>query len=285
MKYEYAGLQLRYIVLAVSGLVVFIMLFLGFFIKVTSIDPLVHPLTVSSISLIIIFLPFGLADFAEVKRKEEAERRLPDFLRDLAGHTNFGTPMSEAILRSAEVNYGPLSEEVNQIAGMIRLGIPVENALDDFGKRLKSETIIRVGKIIKKASESGSNTSDVISLISSFTTQTYLMRESRFADMRSYSTTMAVSFGVFLFVIIMLDLFFFPQIAGQSLGGSGSTLNIKSSSFGLIERIFSAGIIIQSVASGLISGVFRDGRLVSGSLVSGILVFISMVVLLIVGVM
>ncbi|MGP6207384.1 type II secretion system F family protein [Cuniculiplasma sp. SKW3] len=285
MKYEYAGLELRYIVLAVSGLVVFIMLFLGFFIKVASIDPLVHPLTVSSISLIIIFLPFGLADFAEVKRKEEAERRLPDFLRDLAGHTNFGTPMSEAILRSAEVNYGPLSEEVNQIAGMIRLGIPVETALDDFGKRLKSETIIRVGKIIKKASESGSNTSDVISLISSFTTQTYLMRESRFADMRSYSTTMAVSFGVFLFVIIMLDLFFFPQIAGQSLGGSGATLNIKSSSFGLIERIFSAGIIIQSVASGLISGVFRDGRLVSGSLVSGILVFISMVVLLIVGVM
>lgn len=285
MKYEYAGLQLRYIVLAASGLVVFIMLFLGFFIRVTSIDPIVHPLTVSSISLIIIFLPFGLADFAEVKRKEEAERRLPDFLRDLAGHTNFGTPMSEAILRSAEVNYGPLSEEVNQIAGMIRLGIPVETALDDFGKRLKSETIIRVGKIIKKASESGSNTSDVISLISSFTTQTYLMRESRFADMRSYSTTMAVSFGVFLFVIIMLDLFFFPQIAGQSLGGSGSTLNIKSSSFGLIERIFSAGIIIQSVASGLISGVFRDGRLVSGSLVSGILVFISMVVLLIVGVM
>lgn len=285
MKYEYAGLQLRYIVLAASGLVVFIMLFLGFFIRVTSIDPIVHPLTVSSISLIIIFLPFGLADFAEVKRKEEAERRLPDFLRDLAGHTNFGTPMSEAILRSAEVNYGPLSEEVNQIAGMIRLGIPVETALDDFGKRLKSETIIRVGKIIRKASESGSNTSDVISLISSFTTQTYLMRESRFADMRSYSTTMAVSFGVFLFVIIMLDLFFFPQIAGQSLGGSGSTLNIKSSSFGLIERIFSAGIIIQSVASGLISGVFRDGRLVSGSLVSGILVFISMVVLLIVGVM
>ncbi len=285
MKYEYAGLQLRYIVLAVSLLAVFIMVFLGIFIKVNALDPIIHPLTVSSIALIIMFLPFGLADFAEVKRREEAERRLPDFLRDLAGHTNFGTPMSEAILRSSEVNYGPLSEEVNQIAGMIRLGIPVETALDDFGKRLKSETIIRVGKIIKKASESGSNTSDVISLISSFTTQTYLMRESRFADMRSYSTTMAVSFGVFLFVIIMLDLFFFPQIAGQSLGGSGSTLNIKATSFGLIERIFSAGIIIQSVASGLISGVFRDGRLVSGSLVSGILVFLSMVVLLIVGVM
>ena len=48
---------------------------------------------------------------SRVKRIEEAERRLPDFLRDLAGHTNFGTPMSEAILRSAENKYGPLSIE------------------------------------------------------------------------------------------------------------------------------------------------------------------------------
>ncbi|MHB1439957.1 MAG: type II secretion system F family protein [Cuniculiplasma sp.] len=284
MKTEIGGIELRYVALAGSLLVIFIMFFFGYFFKINDLNPVVHPLTLSSIAMVILFFPFGLADFARVKRIEEAERRLPDFLRDLAGHTNFGTPMSEAILRSAENRYGPLSMEIEHLAGMVKLGIPVETALNDFGKRLKSPSIIRVGKIIKKASESGSNTSDVISLVSSFTTQTYLMRESRFADMRSYSTTLATSFGVFLFVIVMLDTFFFPQIAGGGLSGGG-VLNLASSSYGLIEKLFSAGVIVQSAASGLISGVFRDGRLTSGAMMSGILVMISMVVLLIIGVL
>ncbi|MCL5889001.1 MAG: type II secretion system F family protein [Candidatus Thermoplasmatota archaeon] len=284
MKGEVVGIELRYIALTGSVLAIFATFFTGYFFKAGDIDPLVHPLTLSTIALITLFFPFGLADFARVKRIEEAERRLPDFLRDLAGHTNFGTPMSEAILRSAENRYGPLSIEIEHLAGMVKLGIPVETALNDFGKRLKSQSIIRVGKIIKKASESGSNTSDVISLVSSFTTQTYLMRESRYADMRSYSTTLATSFGVFLFVIVMLDTFFFPQIAGGSPTGGG-VLSLNSSSYGLIEKLFSAGVIVQSAASGLISGVFRDGRLTSGAMMSGILVLISMVVLEVIGVL
>ncbi len=285
MRYEFKGVELRYIALTVSVMFVFVMLFVGYLFKYQTLDPLVHPLTLATISMIIIFFPFGLADFARVKRIEDAERRLPDFLRDLAGHTNFGTPMSEAILRSAENNYGPLSKEIQHLAGMIKLGIPVETALNDFGKRLKSKSVIRAGKIIKKASESGSNTSDVISLVSSFTTQTYLLRESRFADMRSYSTTLATSFGVFLFVIVMLDTFFFPQISGGGLSG-GNVLSVGSaSSYSAIEKLFSAGVIVQSAASGLISGVFRDGRLTSGAMMSGILVMISLVVLSVIGVM
>lgn len=283
MKYEIGGIELRYIAFAGSVSLISLMLFFGYFTKYAHLDPLVHPLTLGSISMIILFFPFGLADFARVKRIEEAERRLPDFLRDLAGHTNFGTPMSEAILRSSENNYGPLTKEVQHLAGMIKLGIPVEIALNDFGKRLKSKAIIRAGKIIQKASESGSNTSDVISLVSSFTTQTYLLRESRFADMRNYSTTLATSFGVFLFVIVMLDIYFFPQLSGGNLSGGG-ILSVSNSYAG-IERLFTAGVIVEGAASGLISGVFRDGRLTSGAMISGILVMISIVVMGVIGVL
>lgn len=284
MKYEIAGIELRYIAFAGSVSLISLTLFFGYFTKYSPLDPLVHPLTLGAVSMIILFFPFGLADFARVKRIEEAERRLPDFLRDLAGHTNFGTPMSEAILRSSENNYGPLTKEVQHLAGMIKLGIPVEMALNDFGKRLKSKAIIRAGKIIQKASESGSNTSDVISLVSSFTTQTYLLRESRFADMRNYSTTLATSFGVFLFVIVMLDVYFFPQLSGGSLSGGGGVLSVSNSYAG-IERLFTAGVIVEGAASGLISGVFRDGRLTSGAMISGILVMISIVVMGVIGVL
>lgn len=284
MKYSIAGISLRYFVLSLSVITVIVVNFLGIIYKIPYMNVLEHPISVSSIIILIILMPFGVADFAEQKRKETAEKRLPDFLRDLAGFTNFGTPMSEAILKASETNYGPLNEEIDHIAGMIKLGIPVETAIEDFGTRIKSKNIKMTGDIIKKASEAGSNTSDVVSLVSSFATQTYLMRESRYADMRSYSTTLATSFGVFLFVIIMLDLYFFPKLSASGLSSS-SALNFTSSSSYIIEKIFSAGIIVQSVASGLISGVFRDGRVVSGSMLAGILTLISIVVLAIVGVL
>lgn len=285
MKYEIAGIEIRYIAFSCSVAIISLMLFFGYITRYPLLDPMIHPLTLGSISLIILFFPFGLADFARVKRLEEAERRLPDFLRDIAGHTNFGMPISEAILRTSENRYGPLSKEIQHIAGMIKLGIPVEIALNDFGKRLKSPAIIRSGKIIKKASESGSNTSDVISMVSSFTTQIYLLRESRFADMKNYSTTLATSFGVFLFVIVMLDAFFFPQLTGGSLSGGG-VLSVGSvNSYAGIEKLFTAGVVVEGAASGLISGVFRDGRLTSGAMISGILVMISIVVMGIIGVM
>lgn len=269
--------------LAAFGLVDAIIIFLGIKGFIPTISLFVHPLTMSTILLIILLLPFGMADFAETKKLQEAERRIPDFLRDLAGHTTFGTPVSEAILRSSGNDYGPLNEEVRHVASLISIGVPVENALDGFGTILGDMTIARVGKILKKASESGSNTADVISMISSFTTQTYLMRESRAADMQNYSMVMAVSYGVFLFVILMLDLDFFTQL--KPSGISGSTLSPGVASFPVIERIFSLGIIVQSLTSGLISGVFRDGRLVSGAMIAGVLLLISFVVLTFAGVL
>ncbi len=87
--------------LAAFGSVDAIIIFLGIKGFIPTISLLVHPLTMSTILLIILLLPFGMADFAETKKLQEAERRIPDFLRDLAGHTTFGTPVSEAILRSS----------------------------------------------------------------------------------------------------------------------------------------------------------------------------------------
>ncbi|MHB1492625.1 MAG: type II secretion system F family protein [Thermoplasmataceae archaeon] len=276
-------LKLKYYVISAFAAIDGVILFVGIKGIIPIMSVLAHPLTMSTILLMLLLLPFGMADFAETKKLQEAERRIPDFLRDLAGHTTFGTPVSEAILRSSGNDYGPLNEEVRHVASLINIGVPVENALDGFGTILGDQTIARVGKILKKASESGSNTADVISMISSFTTQTYLMRESRAADMQNYSMVMAVSYGVFLFVILMLDLDFFTRL--KSSGAGATALSPGSATFPVIERIFSLGIIVQSLTSGLISGVFRDGRLVSGAMIAGVLLLISFVVLTFAGVL
>ena len=74
MKGEIGGIELRYVALAGSVLTIFVLFFTGYFFKINDLNPLVHPLTLSSIAMVILFFPFGLADFARVKRIEEAER-------------------------------------------------------------------------------------------------------------------------------------------------------------------------------------------------------------------
>ncbi|MCL4332828.1 MAG: type II secretion system F family protein [Candidatus Thermoplasmatota archaeon] len=239
-------------------------------------------LLIFSVFFIIIFIPYGFFDNVEMKRYYEAERRVPDFLRDLAEYTTFGMPISQAIVRASFSDYGPLSDEIKRVAALISWGLPVEQALGDFGVSIESDNVIRAGKIIVKASESGSNISDVMTMVSEFTSQMQLLRNQRFSEMKNYTMVMLISFGVFLFVILALDIDFLPQLAGGGFslgGGSGGGSNIAT-----IEQIFNIGMIVQGGGTGIISGVLRDGRISSGALLSGIMLAVSIAILFVIGV-
>ncbi|MCL4328057.1 MAG: type II secretion system F family protein [Candidatus Thermoplasmatota archaeon] len=230
-----------------------------------------------SVFFIIIFIPYGFFDSIEMKKFYESERRVPDFLRDLAEYTTFGMPISQAIVRTSNADYGPLSDEIKRVASLISWGLPVEDALADFGKSMGSDNVIRAGKVIVKASESGSNISDVMTMVSDFNTQMQLLRNQRFSEMKNYTMVMLISFGVFLFVILALDVDFLPHLGagGFSLGGgSGGPTNVST-----IEQIFNIGLLVQGGGTGILSGVLRDGRISSGAFLAGIMLAVSVVIL------
>ncbi len=274
MKTKFKALLVAYF-----AAIVFIVLYL--FISINNPTVSFNYLLAFSLFFIIIFIPYGFFDSVEMKRFYDAERRVPDFLRDLAEFTTFGMPIAEAIVRSSKADYGPLSGEIKRVAALISWGISVEEALFDFGKDLESENIIRAGKIIVKASESGSNISDVMTMVSDFTGQLQLMRNSRFAEMKNYTMVMMISFGVFLFVILTLDIDFLPQLGsgGFSLSGSGAPVSATS-----IEQVFNIGMLVQAGGTGILSGVLRDGRISSGIMLSGILLAVGLAILLMINV-
>ncbi|MCL4335078.1 MAG: type II secretion system F family protein [Candidatus Thermoplasmatota archaeon] len=239
-------------------------------------------LIIAGIVAVLIMVPYGVMDSIDMRTFYEAERRVSDFLRDVAEYTTFGMPISQAIVRASQTDYGPLSKEVKRVAALISWGIPVEEALSEFGKESGSQNIIRAGKIVMKAAESGSNISDVMNMVSEFTSQMQLMRNSRFSEMKSYTMVMMIAFGVFLFVVLILDVDFLPKLDS----GTSSTLYslaVGGSQIATIKNVFNIGMIVQGGGTGIISGVLRDGRISSGILLSGILILVSMVVLLLVG--
>lgn len=258
-----------------ASLLVFL-LFL--FLRIPAVDPRIHPIATFAILASIFLIPVGYVYDKQQGSIKDAERRLPDFLRDLSNYSIFGLPMAEAIKMTASNDYGHLSPEIRDLENKISVGLPVDEALETFGDKTGSADIRRVGRIIRKASESGNNTYDVVTLISDFNAQMALMRDTRRSEMQNYILVLLIALGVFIFVILIIDIGFFPQIKSTNLGSLGlpGSTNLRP----VIERIFDGGIYVQGVGIGAISGLLRDGRMRSGMLITGAILLVSALILI-----
>lgn len=240
------------------------------------------PLFVISVALAAPMIVYGSFDFIEVQRRYGAERRLPDLLRDLSNYTSFGIPLSKAFQRVAGNNYGPLTTGMRKVSSLVSSGIGFEGAIRELKAGIESSKIAMVSKILQKANESGSNTSDVIWILSEFTTQSELLKESRISEMKNYNLVMIISFAVFLFVILFLDIRFLQVMlehgvqTGSFIAGNLSSRNI--------EDAFSVGVLTQAISIGVISGILRDVRFGTGLLLSGVLISISTALFILLGV-
>lgn len=239
-------------------------------------------LFIISVSLFIPMVSYGAFDYVEFQRNYSAERRLPDLLRDLSNYTSFGVPLSEAFQRINRNTYGMLTSGVRRVSSLLSAGVIFEEAISHLGHGLQSSRIAMVSKILQKSNESGSNTSDVVWILSDFTSRSELLRESRAGEMKNYDLVMIISFAVFVFVIIFLDIRFIDTML-RNTTSSGSFINSQLSGLD-IERAFSVGVIVQALAIGMISGILRDVRMRSGVLLAGILLAVTTAVFVITGV-
>lgn len=255
-----------------------LVLLLFLFLRIPAVDPRIHPIATFAILASIFLIPVGYVYDKQQGSIKDAERRLPDFLRDLSNYSIFGLPMAEAIKMTASNDYGHLSPEIRDLENKISVGLPVDEALETFGEKTGSADIRRVGRIIRKASESGNNTYDVVTLISDFNAQMALTRDTRRSEMQNYILVLLIALGVFIFVILIIDIGFFPQIKSTNLGSLGlpGSTNLRP----VIERIFDGGIYVQGVGIGAISGLLRDGRMRSGMLITGAILLVSALILI-----
>lgn len=226
----------------------------------------------------IFMIPFGLERRARTNRILDARKRTSDFLRDLSEYTMYGTPMSEAVMHISRNNYGALNEEVRNLVSSISVGTPVEEAMKHFGDALNDPEIQRFGIILQKSGESGSNTSDVISMVSRFSSQMQLLTDERNSEMKNYNLILMVSFAVFLLVIAVIDYKFFSIDVTSSSG-----LLFHSAGANLLKTIFGVGIYIEAIGIGIIIGLVKNRHFTTGFMEMGSMLLVSAVLLLLVG--
>jgi flagellar protein FlaJ len=242
--------------------------------------------------------PIGFYKYKQTRDVQAIERRLPDFLRDVAEAGRFGMTLAEAIVVSSRGRYGKLTPEIEKMAAQIRWGVPATEALRLLTERVKTPTVGRIVSIIRKSSDAGGNVADVLTMVSHDAKENQLTEDERKIAMSTYIAVIYISFLVFLVTIWILNVSFLPKMketstvieqsqeetgAAEDVGGPGSPLaeNIDEL-IGNIQIAFYVAAIVHAVGDGLLAGVLDSGRILNGLRHSFIMLIIGFLLLLLV---
>jgi len=286
-KYNFKNIygkdRIIYVVLGISLGFTFLLIFLSlsafggtyFFPEdlITAIDLFVFAL-LSAIG------PIGFYNHLKAKKKKAIEQHLPDFLREISSSTSSGMTIYDAITSASKGDHGGLTPELQKMASQLSWGIPVNDALDNFAKRVNTNSVKRMAVTINKALEIGGNTSAVFEAAAKEIDQSKLVEQQRQAEMSMYSIVIFISFFVFLAVIMIINKTIFAEIYNLQVKMAETNSMEGGMSFAVVDPIdvknaFFGFVLVQSVGGGLLGGFMMDGRLSSGVRYGFVLVLIT----------
>ena len=227
--------------------------------------------------------PYGFYLAKKLREIKQIERRLPDFLRDVAEAGRFGMTLAEAIVVSSGGRYGKLTPEIKKMAAQITWGVPASEALQLFSERVKTPMVQRIVAIIVKSSDAGGDVADVLTMVSHDTKENQLTEDERRIAMSTYIAVIYISFLVFLVTIWILNVTFLPKMleASGALSGTGGPVqsplaqNLPEVVYNIRVAFFIA-TIVHGLGDGILAGVLDTGKIPNGLRHSFIMLLIAL---------
>src|SRR6266705_2645756 len=215
--------------------------------------------------------PYGFFLAKQQREIKLIERRLPDFLRDVAEAGRFGMTLADAIVVSSSGRYGKLTPEIKKMAAQITWGVPATEALRLLSTRVKTPMVERVVAIIVKSSDAGGDVADVLTMVSHDTKENQLTEDERRITMSTYIAVIYISFMVFLVTIWILNVTFLPKMleASTALGQTGTAVasplaNDLGNVVRSIRLAFFIATIVHGLGDGILAGVLDTGTIPNG---------------------
>jgi flagellar protein FlaJ len=230
--------------------------------------------------VLICIGPIGFYSAMKQKQKREIMDKLPDFLRDIANSSASGMNIFDSIRTASEGDYGGLTKELKMMVAQLSWGIPVEEALTNFGERINSNEAKRLAITINKALEIGGNTSTVFNAAAKELDQIRRVEQQRRTEMSMYSLVIFISFFVFLAVILIINGTIFQAIyalQGKMTGKAIGSIKIANIDPSEVKTMFFTFVFVQSLGGGILGGFMMEGRLSAGIRQAFILVIISFI--------
>ncbi|MCX8166323.1 MAG: type II secretion system F family protein [Candidatus Micrarchaeota archaeon] len=125
------------------------------------------------------------------KKSSSFDDYIPDFLNLMASHVRSGVTYDRALLLSSRKEFGQLAKEIDLAAKEIIAGKPLEQALLNMAKRIRSEKFSKSIRLVVEGVNSGGNLADLLEATA------YDMR--RFDSLRKDINSQLLSYAIFIF--------------------------------------------------------------------------------------
>jgi len=232
------------------------------------------------LALLIILIPYAVFYEVWARKVTGIESLIPDFLERMAGINQVGLTIAQAIAIMVNTNLGLLSYEIRRIKRDMDWGANFTEALMRFEERVRTPSIARTVTLITKASEMSGSIGEVLSIASSDSKMTEVLRRERSAEMFIYTAIIYLSFFVFMAVVAVLTTQFLPVLASVSLGklaSVGSFSGIGKIPIQTFGRLLYHTCLMQAIFSGMIAGQMGEGSVAAGVKHSCVLLLISII--------
>tara|TARA_Y100000310_G_scaffold345729_1_gene468914 strand:+ start:32 stop:877 length:846 start_codon:yes stop_codon:yes gene_type:complete len=232
------------------------------------------------IVLNVAWSQFWLDFFKELKRQKEIESRFLQFVRSLVGTVKSGVSIPKAIVQIANENYGALTPYIKKLKNQIEWGIPAPQALITFSNDTNNKVIKRTTSIVIEAERYGGNIEEVLDSVTESVVNVKKLKEERKSSVFSQIVQGYIVFFVFIVIMLVLQLFLFPQIQDIEVSGGLAGLGIGGSAIGVagekanLDTVFFSLVLIQGFFAGVMIGKFSEGTIKNG-LVHSLILMVS----------
>ncbi|KAF1077225.1 type II secretion system F family protein [Methanogenium sp. MK-MG] len=236
------------------------------------------------IALLIVLVPYAVLFELWRRKVRGIEKSIPEFLSRLSGINRVGLTPARAIAVLEKTNLGLISYEIHRIKRDLDWGGLFSDALVRFEHRVQTAAIARNVTLITKASEMTGDIAEILSIAANDARMSETLKRERLADMITYIIVIYLAFGVFVFVVVVLDWNFLSVLrdmgAGESLKDLPSSMLAitEAGTLIIISRLLFHACLINAIFSGLIAGQMGEGSLPAGVKHTVIMLVISLII-------
>lgn len=232
------------------------------------------------LAVLLIIGPIGIYNYAQIKKKKQIQRRLPEFLVEIGDSLSTGMTIFEAIKVAEKGHYGKLEPEIKKMKTQLSWNVSIKNVFNDFATKMKSAIVNRIVVTINKGIIMGGSTPKIFKAAAREVDQINQLEEQRKQNMSIYTIVIMLCFFVFLAIILILNKTVFSsfldlQVNNQLTQAGNIFATIDTVDPMQLKYVLFSFVFVQGIGTGAISGFMTDGKLSSGVRYSCILGLIS----------
>jgi len=173
------------------------------------------------LALACFAIPGSIIRWAKARRLKRFERQLPDALYSISAALAAGTSLSAALQMQVQYAPSPLSQEFSVVARQTRLGMSLENAIQQLMTRMPCAGVQALGATIMVANQTGGPMAQMLGETASSLISEYQVQQKASALMSQgwmQAWVMgSLPFGL-MFVMSRMDERFLPLLWGSGIG-------------------------------------------------------------------